>query len=272
MPELPEVETTRRGLIPWMLGATLADLIVREPRLRWPIPTDLTVLLRGRMVTDLARRGKYLIVSLEKGALIIHLGMSGSLRVVGPEVPPGPSEPFDLVLAGEPGVRVRMRDPRRFGALLYSEDPLSHPLIAPLGPEPLEAGFDGTYLHTRARGRTIAIRDLLLNGHIVAGIGNIYANEALFEAGIHPGRAAGRIGADRYAALAQALIAVLSQALEAGGTTLKDFARSDGRPGYFQQQLQVYGREGKPCPRCAVPITRLSGGGRSSYYCPRCQR
>ena len=272
MPELPEVETTRRGLIPWMRGATIAELIVREPRLRWPIAADLGGRLRGRVVTDLIRRGKYLIVSLEQGALIVHLGMSGSLRVVGPEVAPGPTEPFDLVLAGEPGMRVRMRDPRRFGALLYSEDPLSHPLIAPLGPEPLEAGFDGAYLHARSRGRTIAIRDLLLNGHIVAGIGNIYANEALFEAGIHPGRAAGRIGAARYGALAQALITVLSQALEAGGTTLKDFAGSDGRPGYFQQQLQVYGREGAPCRRCKAPIARLPGAGRSSYYCPKCQR
>ncbi len=272
MPELPEVETTRRGLIPWMRGATIADLVVREPRLRWPIPADLAVRLRGRVVTDLTRRGKYLIVSLDKGALIVHLGMSGSLRVVGPEVPPGPSEPFDLVLAGASPMAVRMRDPRRFGALLFSEDPLHHPLIAPLGPEPLEAGFDGAYLRARGRGRTIAIRDLLLNGHIVAGIGNIYANEALFEAGIHPGRAAGRISADRYEALAQAVIAVLSRAVEAGGTTLKDFAGSDGRPGYFQLQLRVYGREGRPCPRCATPIARLSGGGRSGYYCLKCQR
>ncbi len=272
MPELPEVETTRRGLIPWMRGATIADLIVRESRLRWPIASDLAARLRGQVVTDLTRRGKYLIVSLEQGALIIHLGMSGSLRIVGPGIRPGSSEPFDLVLAGESAMAVRMRDPRRFGALLFSEDPLRHPLIAPLGPEPLEPGFGGAYLRARSHGRRIAIRDLLLNGHIVAGIGNIYANEALFEAGIHPGRAAGRIGADRYEALAQAVIAVLSRAVEAGGTTLKDFAGSDGRPGYFQQQLRVYGREGRPCPRCTTPVARLLAGGRSSYYCPKCQR
>ncbi len=272
MPELPEVETTRRGLAPWMRGARIADLVVRERRLRWPIAAGLGKRLRGRTIGDVGRRGKYLLVFLEDGALIMHLGMSGSLRVVGPDVPPGPWDPFDLVLAGDPERRVRMRDPRRFGALLYSKDPLSHPLIAPLGPEPLEPGFGGAFLRDRARGRTIAIRDLLLNGRIVAGVGNIYANEALFEAGIHPGRAAGRIGAERYDALASAIVAVLSRAIAAGGTTLKDFAGSDGRPGYFQGQLQVYGREGAPCLRCATPIVRLSGTARSGYYCPRCQR
>ena len=270
MPELPEVETTRRGLIPWMRGARIADLVVRDRRLRWPIAPDLGARLRGRTIKDIGRRGKYLLVWLDRGALILHLGMSGSLRVVG-DTPAGPHDPFDLVLAGDPRMRVRLRDPRRFGALLHSDDPLSHPLIATLGPDPLEAGFDGRYLRERARGRTVAIRDLLLNGHVVAGIGNIYANEALFEAGIHPRRPAGRISAGRYDALAGAIIAVLSQALSAGGTTLKDFAASDGQPGYFQQQLRVYGRAGAPCPRCAAPIARLTAGARSSYYCPRCQ-
>ncbi len=270
MPELPEVETTRRGLIPWMRGARITDLVVRDHRLRWPIAPDLGARLRGRTIKDISRRGKYLLVWLDRGALIMHLGMSGSLRVVN-DTPPGPHDPFDLVLAGNPPVRIRLRDPRRFGALLYSDDPLSHPLIATLGPEPLEAGFDGAYLHEQARGRTIAIRDLLLNGRVVAGIGNIYANEALFEAGIHPRRPAGRIGAGRYDALARAIVAVLSRAVSAGGTTLKDFAASDGRPGYFQQQLCVYGRAGGACPRCAAPVARLTMGGRSGYYCPRCQ-
>ncbi|WP_298135426.1 bifunctional DNA-formamidopyrimidine glycosylase/DNA-(apurinic or apyrimidinic site) lyase [Acidiferrobacter sp.] len=271
MPELPEVETTRRGLIPWMRGARIADLVVRDPRLRWPIEPDLRARLRGRLITDIGRRGKYLLVWLDRGALILHLGMSGSLKVVG-DAPAGPHDPFDLVLAGTPTVRVRLRDPRRFGALLYSDDPRSHPLIAGLGPEPLEPGFTGATLHARAHRRTTAIRDLLLNGHIVAGIGNIYANEALFAAGIHPRRAAGRIAARRYDTLARAIVTVLSQAVAAGGTTLKDFSASDGRPGYFQQKLQVYGRTGEACPRCATPIARLTVGARSCYYCPHCQR
>ena len=270
MPELPEVETTRRGLIPWMRGARIVDLKVRDARLRWPIAADLGARLRGRTIRDIGRRGKYLLVWLDHGALIMHLGMSGSLRVVS-DMPAGPHDPFDLVMAGDPPVCVRLRDPRRFGALLYSDEPLSHPLIARLGPEPLEAGFNGASLRARARGRTIAIRDVLLNGHIVAGIGNIYANEALFEAGIHPRRSAKRIGAGRYDALAHAIVAVLSRAVAAGGTTLKDFAASDGRPGYFQQELKVYGRAGAPCLRCAAPIVRLTAGGRSSYHCPKCQ-
>ena len=210
-----------------MRGARIADLVVRDRRLRWPIAADLGARLRGRTIKDIGRRGKYLLVWLDRGALIMHLGMSGSLRVVN-DTPPGPHDPFDLVLAGNPPVRIRLRDPRRFGALLYSDDPLSHPLIATLGPEPLEAGFDGAYLHEQARGRTIAIRDLLLNGRVVAGIGNIYANEALFEAGIHPRRPAGRSGAGRYDALARAIVAVLSRAVSAGGTTLKDFATRTG--------------------------------------------
>ncbi len=273
MPELPEVETTRRGLHPWLVGAPIAELVVREPRLRWPIDPDLGDTLRGRTVRDVLRRGKYLLLTLDTGgALIIHLGMSGSLTLAPPGTPPGPLEPFDLVFGHDRGLCVRMRDPRRFGALLYSDRPLAHPLLASLGPEPLETGFSGSYLWRRARGRTIAIRDFLLNGQIVAGIGNIYANEALFGAGIHPHRAAGRISAPRYDALAHAIVTVLEGAIAAGGTTLKDFAHSTGRPGYFQQQLKAYGRSGAPCPRCPGMIVRLTGGARSAYYCPGCQR
>lgn len=272
MPELPEVETTRRGLKPWVEGVAIADLVVRDKRLRWPIADELPEILRGRTIKYLSRRSKYLIFSLDRGALILHLGMSGSLRVVSHKTPSGPWDPFDLVLSDAEGSCLRLRDPRRFGALLYTEDPLTHPLLAPLGPEPLEPGFDGSWLHARARGRVITVRDFLLNGHIVAGIGNIYANEALFVAGIRPGRPAGRISRERFEILAGAIVAVLTRAIEAGGTTLKDFAGSDGRPGYFQQQLQVYGRAGAGCRQCGALIRRATQGARSSFYCPQCQR
>ncbi len=270
MPELPEVETTRRGLVPLLCGARITALVVRDRRLRWPIAPALEALLPGRTITRIDRRGKYLLLDLGEGSLIIHLGMSGSLQMVAASKPPGPWDPFDIVVAG--GQCLRMRDPRRFGALLYSDDLSRHPLLRQLGPEPLEAEFSGAHLYRRARGRRIAIRDFLLNGQIVAGIGNIYANEALFSAGIHPGRAAGRISQTRYEALAAAIVAVLNRALAVGGTTLKDFSGSDGRPGYFQQQLQVYGRTGEPCPGCGTPIVRLSHLARSGYYCPHCQR
>lgn len=269
MPELPEVETTRRGLAPLICGARIRAFTVREPRLRWPIDPKLTHTLPGRTVIAVARRGKYLLIELDQGTLIIHLGMSGSLRVTEENDPPGPWDPFDIVLA-DTG-RLRMRDPRRFGALLYSEDPYAHPLIRDLGPEPLGSHFSGADLHSKAQGRRIPIRDFLLNGRIVAGIGNIYANEALFGAGIHPSRAAGRVSAARYEALAAAILVVLDRAITAGGTTLKDFSGSDGKPGYFQQQLQVYGRTGAPCTQCGTPIIRLTNNARSSYHCPECQ-
>lgn len=270
MPELPEVETTRRGLVPLLCGARITAVVVRDRRLRWPIAPQLETLLPGRTIIRIHRRGKYLLLDLGDGSLIIHLGMSGSLQMVAASTPPGPWDPFDILIAG--GQCLRMRDPRRFGALLYSEDLARHPLLRHLGPEPLESDFSGAHLHRRARGRRLAIRDFLLNGRIVAGIGNIYANEALFSAGIHPGRAAGRVSLARYEALAAAIVAVLNRAIAVGGTTLKDFSGSDGRPGYFQQELQVYGRAGEPCVRCGTPILRLNQGARSGYYCPHCQR
>lgn len=270
MPELPEVETTRRGLMPLLCGARITALVVRDRRLRWPIAPQLETLLPGRTIVRIDRRGKYLLLDLGDGSLIIHLGMSGSLQMVAAHKPPGPWDPFDILITG--GRCLRMRDPRRFGALLFSEDPASHPLLRHLGPEPFEAGFSGAHLHLRARGRRIAVRDFLLNGQIVAGIGNIYANEALFCAGIRPGRAAGRISLARYQTLASAIVAVLSRAIAVGGTTLKDFSGSDGRPGYFQQELKVYGRAGEPCVRCGTPILRLSHLARGGFYCPRCQQ
>ena len=270
MPELPEVETTRRGLAPLLCGARITALVVRDRRLRWPIAPQLETLLAGRTITRIDRRGKYLLLDLGAGSLIIHLGMSGSLQMVAASKPPGPWDPFDILIMG--GQCLRMRDPRRFGALLYSEDLSRHPLLRHLGPEPFEAGFSGAHLHRRARGRRIAIRDFLLNGQIVAGIGNIYANEALFSAGIRPGRAAGRVSLARYERLASAIVTVLSRAIAVGGTTLKDFSGSDGRPGYFQQELQVYGRAGEPCVRCGAPIVRLTHLARSGFYCPHCQQ
>jgi formamidopyrimidine-DNA glycosylase len=271
VPELPEVETTRRGLSPFVTGVRIAGLVVRNKHLRWPIADELPDIIRDQTISHISRRSKYLLFHLDRGALIAHLGMSGSLRVIASSAPPGPWDPFDIVLAGPEALCLRLRDPRRFGALLYSTDPFTHPLIASLGPEPLDPDFQGSTLYARARGRTLAIRDFLLNGRIVAGIGNIYANEALFLAGIRPDRSAGRISRVRFEALASAIVTVLTRALEAGGTTLKDFAGGDGRPGYFQQQLQVYGRTGEPCYHCAAPIRRLTESGRSSFYCPECQ-
>ena len=272
MPELPEVETTLRGLKPWVVGARIKELVVYDRRLRWPIASDLPEILAKKTIRGLSRRAKYLLFDVGPGSLIVHLGMSGSLRILEAACAPSRWDPFDLVFAGSPGLCLRMRDPRRFGALLYTEDPATHPLIAPLGPEPLEPGFEGSYLHARARGRTLAIRDFLMNGHIVAGIGNIYAHEALFLAGIRPQRAAGRVSRAECDHLADAIVTVLTQAIAAGGTTLKDFRGSDGRPGYFSQELNVYGRTGAPCHRCQTPIRRRVSGARSSYYCPSCQR
>ncbi|MHB1566368.1 MAG: bifunctional DNA-formamidopyrimidine glycosylase/DNA-(apurinic or apyrimidinic site) lyase [Acidiferrobacter sp.] len=270
MPELPEVETTRRGLLPVVTGRRIERLWVRDYRLRWPIDPGLPARLAGLTILTIDRRAKYLLLRLSQGSLIVHLGMSGSLRIVTTATAPGPWDPYDLILAD--GIILRLRDPRRFGALLWTLTPAHHPLLAAIGPEPLASAFDGQYLYARSRGRRVAIRDFLLNSHIVAGIGNIYAHEALFAAGIHPTRAAGGISRGRYERLAQALIAVLKQAIAVGGTTLRDFAASDGRPGYFQQQLHVYGRGGKPCHQCQRPIRRQTVSGRGSYFCPHCQR
>lgn len=269
MPELPEVETTRRGLLPYVIGQRIVSLIVREPRLRWPIPSNLARHIAGHTVESLERRAKYLLLTTSGGTLLLHLGMSGSLRVIPADTPPSRYEPFDLVFAS--GFAIRLRDPRRFGALLFSTDPQNHPLLRDLGPEPLEEGWDGAYLHQRARGRTIALRDFLLNGHIIAGVGNIYANETLFHAKLRPSRTAGRVSRAAYNRLAGHLVEVLTNAIAAGGTTLKDFSDSTGRPGYFQQELMVYGRENSPCHHCQTPITRRILSGRSTFYCRLCQ-
>ena len=270
MPELPEVETTRRGIAPLIEGRRVSAVVIRESRLRWPVPERLPELLAGRKLLQVTRRAKYLLLRFTHGTLILHLGMSGSLRVVPANTPPARHDHFDLLFGDR---CLRLRDPRRFGAVLWmEEDPLLHPLLRPLGPEPLSTQFHGAHLHRLSRGRRIAVKPFLMDGRVVVGVGNIYANEALFQAGIHPARACGRISERRYERLAEAVKAVLQAAIDQGGTTLQDFRQADGNPGYFAQELQVYGRAGQPCPHCGNPIRQRTIGQRSSYYCGRCQR
>lgn len=271
MPELPEVETTRRGITPHLIDQTIARVVVREARLRWPVSCEVQHTLPGQSIQTISRRGKYLVFGVGSGHLIVHLGMSGSLRMLPSETPPGRHDHIDLVLAN--ARCLRLRDPRRFAAFLWSPTPpLMHPLLAGLGPEPWDSGFNGAYLYTRARGRRQAIKSFIMDSRTVVGVGNIYANEALFEAGILPARTAGRIAYRRYERLARAIRGVLERAIEAGGTTLRDFVDSDGRPGYFAQRLQVYDRAGEACPRCGGMLRRQRIGQRSSYYCYPCQR
>jgi len=271
MPELPEVETARRGITPHLIGRRIDRLIVREHRFRLPIPSDLPKILQGRVIENVRRRGKYLLINVSGGTLILHLGMSGSLRVVPHERPPERHDHVDLVLPE--GVALRFTDPRRFGLLVWTtEDPLKHSLLAHLGPEPLDPEWDGMALWSVAKGRQVAIKGLLMDARIVVGVGNIYANEVLFMAGIHPTRPAGRIAAARYTRLADAVKDVLKQAIEQGGTTLRDFVAEDGRPGYFSQSLRVYGRSGMPCLSCGGAIREIRQLGRATYYCPYCQR
>jgi formamidopyrimidine-DNA glycosylase len=269
MPELPEVETTRRGLEPLLRNQRISDLVVREPRLRWPIDSDLPHRIQGQKISSVSRRGKYLLVELEDSSLLIHLGMSGSLRFLRQPGAPLKHDHYDLVL--ESGV-VRYNDPRRFGSLHLAQNPGQHALLRNLGPEPLQPDFDGAYLWHRCRGRRTAVKQLIMNGEVVVGVGNIYANEALFRAGIHPSRPAGRISRQRLERLCEEIRTVLEHALRSGGTTLRDFVGSDGRPGYFRQELLVYEREGEPCLNCGQPIRRRVIGQRASYFCPACQR
>ena len=271
MPELPEVETTLRGILPHTEGHRIVAVVVRQPRLRWPVPDQLATELVGHAIDAVQRRAKYLLLRIGAGHLLLHLGMSGSLRVVEAASPAQPHDHVDIVL--DDGNALRLRDPRRFGAVLWcSGDIDHHPLLAQLGPEPLGDDFDGDYLYRLSQGRRTAVKPFLMAQQVVVGVGNIYANEALFVAGIDPARAAGRISRARYRRLAEAIREVLAAAIRAGGTTLRDFRHSDGKPGYFSQELRVYGREGLPCPRCATPLRGLRLGQRATTYCPRCQR
>lgn len=270
MPELPEVETTRRGLVPRVVGHRIRDVVVRDPRLRWPVPRDLAARLRGVRVRSIARRGKYLLFDCGEGHLLVHLGMSGRLTVVPPDRPVRRHDHVDLAL--DSGEVVRLNDPRRFGAMLWVRDPSRHPLLDGLGIEPFDEAFGGRYLHERARARRVPVKQFLMDSRIVTGVGNIYANEALFAAGIHPARAAGRISRDRYERLAAAVRATLERALAAGGSTLRDFVGAGGEPGHFQLEYAVYGRAGEPCPACGAPVRATRQAGRSSFHCASCQR
>ncbi len=269
MPELPEVETTRRGIKPHVYKQTVENVIIRQRSLRWPVTRGLKQKLKQQVIRDVERRAKYLLFRTDTGHLLIHLGMSGSLRMVNHHTEARKHDHIDIVF---PKRILRFHDPRRFGAVLWTnQDPLQHKLLLKLGPEPLDAEFDGGYLHQHAMNKKVSIKSFIMNSHIVVGVGNIYASEALFLSGIHPQRAAGRISLARYQSLAENIKIVLSKAIELGGTTLRDFVREDGSPGYFSNQLNVYNQTGKPCPVCDTPIKVRTIGQRSSFYCVQCQ-
>ncbi len=271
MPELPEVETTRRGIEPWLVGRRIERLHVREWRLRWRVPRGLPERIRGAEIHSVGRRAKYLLIATDAGTLIWHLGMSGSLRVMDATSPPLAHDHVDLVL--DSGRCLRFNDPRRFGCLLFTAgEPEKHPLLSRLAVEPLSDRFDALDLWHRARGRRASIKAFIMDSRIVAGVGNIYASEALFRSGIRPGLAAGRVSRIRMASLADAIRDVLSEAIKVGGTTLRDYVDASGMPGYFGQKLFVYERAGQPCRKCKTPIRQFTQGQRSTYWCPHCQR
>jgi formamidopyrimidine-DNA glycosylase len=271
MPELPEVETTRRGIEPWLVGRRIEHVVVRDRRLRWPVPLSLPARLRGTTVRAVDRRGKYLLIATDAGTLILHLGMSGSLRVLDATAPPLAHDHVDFLL--DSGRCLRFNDPRRFGCLLFtSGDPHKHRLLSGLAAEPWSRDFGGETLWHRARGRRVSIKAFLMDSRNVVGVGNIYASEALFRAGIRPGLAAGRVSRVRMAALVASIREVLTEAIEVGGTTLRDYVDPSGMPGYFRQKLFVYERRGQPCRRCRTNIRQYTQGRRSTYWCPRCQR
>ena len=270
MPELPEVETTCRGIEPHISGKVVEKLIVRHQQLRWPIPKDLPALVSNQTVLSVRRRGKYLLLQFSQGHLLVHLGMSGSLRLVEPTIPPEKHDHVDMVIKN--GMVLRYTDPRRFGAWLWTGEPVEeHKLIRELGPEPLTTDFSAAHLAKLAIGRKGPIKTLIMNAHIVVGVGNIYANEALFLAGIHPKRAAGRISSARLGILVDKIKEVLQAAIDQGGTTLKDFVGSDGKPGYFKQSLNVYGRAGLPCVECGDDLREIRLGQRATVFCKLCQ-
>lgn len=275
MPELPEVEITRRGIAPFCEGQTIARIVIRDGRLRWPVPPNLPDLIEGGLITEVDRRAKYLLLRITcagvTGTLIVHLGMSGSLRVITDSSEPLRHDHIELIL--QSGVSLRFNDPRRFGCWLWSEETHdSHPLLSSLGPEPLAPEFSGALLYRRSRGRQAPVKSFIMDSHVVVGVGNIYANEALFKAGIHPKRAAGRISLGRYQRLATEIRETLSGAILMGGTTLRDFVNSDGKPGYFAQSLLVYGHGGKACRECGLTLKEIRMNQRTTVYCGQCQR
>ncbi len=269
MPELPEVETSRRGIEPHIINTRVSKVIVRNRHLRWPVSKAVDRNLLGESISSVTRRAKYLLINTEGGSAILHLGMSGSVFMVNRDTPAGVHDHVDIDF--DSGKTLRFRDPRRFGSLHWSKSPLQHKLLKSLGPEPLADEFDARYLWERSRGRRVSIKQFIMNAQVVVGVGNIYASEALFLASINPRRAAGRIALQRYELLVASIKEVLANAIKAGGTTLRDFYGGDGEAGYFQQQLEAYGRKDEPCRRCNTPISAIVQGQRSTYYCKRCQ-
>lgn len=269
MPELPEVETSRRGIEPHLVGATILHAVVRNPRLRWPVSGEIHA-LSDLPVLSVQRRAKYLLLELPTGWIIIHLGMSGSLRMLPHEMPPAKHDHVDLVMSN--GKVLRYTDPRRFGAWLWCSDLTRSPVLAHLGPEPFSDDFSGAYLFAKSRGRRTAIKPWLMDNKLVVGVGNIYASESLFVAGILPDRPAMVLGEEEAERLVATIKAVLLRSIEQGGTTLRDFLQSDGKPGYFAQELQVYGRAGEPCRQCGTLIEASKHAQRSTFFCPRCQK
>ncbi len=271
MPELPEVETTCRGIEPHVTGRRIERFRIHERRLRWPVADELAEWARGQQVAGVSRRGKYIILSLTRGYLLLHLGMSGSLRILPASTARATHDHFDMEMDSE--WTLRFNDPRRFGSLHHGEsDPARHPLLKNLAPEPLDEAFDADYLFAVTRGRRVAIKLAIMNSQLVVGVGNIYASEALFRAGIRPGRAARSLTRAECAALAKAIKAVLAMAIKHGGTTLRDYVGAGGEPGYFKQKLFVYERAGEPCRRCGELVRHRNQGQRSTYYCAGCQR
>jgi formamidopyrimidine-DNA glycosylase len=275
VPELPEVETTRRGIAPHLVGRRIAGVTLRRPDLRWPIPREVGELLPGQCIDAVERRAKYLLLHTQVGSALLHLGMSGVLRVLPPDAPVARHDHVDIALEHappQPDRILRFTDPRRFGCLLWQAPGEVHPLLANLGPEPLTDAFDGDLMWHRSRGRTAAVKLFLMDNAIVVGVGNIYASEALFAAGIDPRRAAGTVSRACYARLAAEVKRILAFAIDRGGTTLRDFLDPDGAPGYFFRELHAYGRAGEPCTACATVIRQVTLGQRSTFWCPRCQR
>ena len=270
VPELPEVETTRRGILGPLSGRRITEVVLRRPDLRWPIPGEIGPGLTGEVVLDVRRRAKYLLIDVARGSALIHLGMSGCLRVLPAATAVGAHDHVDFVL--DDGKALRFTDPRRFGCLLWQPQGITHPLLAGLGPEPLGDAFDGDYLFARSRGLRAGVKTFLMDQSVVVGVGNIYAAESLHRAGIAPTRAAGRVSRARYGQLADAVREILAHAIQRGGTTLRDFLSPDGAPGYFEQELLVYRRAGEACRRCGGVLRSAQLGQRATVWCPRCQR
>ena len=268
MPELPEVETTRKGISPHIINQEIDAIVVRQPQLRWLIPDEIHQ-LEGKIVTSVTRRAKYLLINTDSDSAIIHLGMSGSLRITTSDTPAEKHDHIDFKFTNK--IILRLRDPRRFGAVLWSKKPLEHRLICNLGPEPLSADFHKNHLYQLSRNKRCNVKQFIMDSHIVVGVGNIYASESLFIAGINPKTQAARISQKRYEKLTMTIKQVLEKSIEQGGTTLRDFVNADGETGYFQVSLNVYGKANQPCSKCSKPILKITQSQRSTFYCSHCQ-